>query len=137
MEFRFLINFIIFLAVVPDSDLFVKEEMTLIEMNGLIKSVLNKEQADVKGCIGLLERFLLLNLTPMMLLKNPAVVETIKRLRRYVGNTEYWGYSEVEIEEFNEKAEKIRGLAQSIYHQIKVGRAVTVTFDGNIQNYYD
>lgn len=111
--------------------------MTLIEMNGLIKSVLNKEQADVKGCIGLLERFLLLNLTPMMLLKNPAVVETIKRLRRYVGNTEYWGYSEEEIEEFNEKAEKIRGLAQSIYHQIKVGRALTVTFDGNIQNYYD
>lgn len=137
MEFKFLINFIIFLAVVPDSDLFVKEEMTLIEMNGLIKSVLNKEQADVKGCIGLLERFLLLNLTPMMLLKNPAVVETIKRLRRYVGNTEYWGYSEEEIEEFNEKAEKIRGLAQSIYHQIKVGRAVTVTFDRNIQNYYD
>lgn len=111
--------------------------MTLIEMNGLIKSVLNKEQADVKGCIGLLERFQLLNLTPMMLLKNPAVVETIKRLRRYVGNTEYWGYSEEEIAEFNEKAERIRELAQTIYHQIKVGCALTAIFDVNIQSFYD
>lgn len=100
---------------------YLKEEMTLIEMNGLIKTVLGREHADVKGCIGLLERFQLLNLTPLMLLKNPAVVGTIKRLRRYVGNTEYWGYTEEEIVEFNEKANRIRVLAEDIYQQIKVG----------------
>lgn len=109
------------MTAVPAVSVYLKEEMTLIEMNGLIKTVLGREHADVKGCIGLLERFQLLNLTPLMLLKNPAVVGTIKRLRRYVGNTEYWGYTEEEIVEFNEKANRIRVLAEDIYQQIKVG----------------
>lgn len=114
------------MTAVPAVSVYLKEEMTLIEMNGLIKTVLGREHADVKGCIGLLERFQLLNLTPLMLLKNPAVVGTIKRLRRYVGNTEYWGYTEEEIVEFNEKANRIRVLAEDIYQQIKVGGVVVM-----------
>lgn len=103
--------------------MYLKEEMTLIEMNGLIKTVLSREQADVKGCIGLLERFQLLNLTPLMLLKNPSCVETIKRCRKYVGNVDYWGYTEEEALEFNEKASKVRVLSEEIYHQIKASNA--------------
>lgn len=94
--------------------------MTLLEMNGLIKTVLGRERADVKGCIGLLERFQLLNLTPMMLLKNPSCVETIKRCRKYVGNVTHWGYTEEEIEEFAEVAKNVRKISDDIYHQIKV-----------------
>lgn len=98
----------------------MKEEMTLVQMNGLIKAVLNKEQADTNGCIELLERFKLLNITPLMLLKNPSCVETIKRLRRYIGNTSYWGFTKEEELEFNEKATQIRILADGIYQDLKV-----------------
>lgn len=108
--------------------------MTLIEMNGLIKTVLGREQADVNGCIELLERFQLLNLTPLMLLKNPSCVETVKRCRRYVGNVQCWGFSAEEIEEFKKKAQRVRTLAEEIYHQIKVGRdrGADVNWDVNV-----
>lgn len=94
--------------------------MTLLEMNGLIKTVLGRDHADVNGCIGLLERFQLLNLTPLMLLKNPSCVETIKRCRKYVGNAKNWGYDTEQTRKFNEKAQRVRELSEEIYQQIKV-----------------
>lgn len=55
-----------------------------------------------------------------MLKKHPIVVETMKRLRRYVGNTKNWGFSDEQKEEFDEKAAKVRNLAESIYNSFKV-----------------
>lgn len=55
-----------------------------------------------------------------MLIKHPIVVETMKRLRRYVGNTKNWGFTDEQKEEFDEKAEKVRSLAGSIYDSFKV-----------------
>lgn len=60
-----------------------------------------------------------------MLKKNPQVAETIKRLRRYVGNTKEWNLSDDETAEFNEKAAKIRKLAEFIYKNFKVIDDVT------------
>lgn len=61
-----------------------------------------------------------LTFTKFMLKKHPVVVETMKRLRRYVGNTKNWGYTDEQKEEFDEKAAKIRSLAESIYSSFKV-----------------
>lgn len=55
-----------------------------------------------------------------MLTKHPIVVETMKRLRRYVGNTKNWGFTDEQKEEFDEKAAKVRNLAESIYDSFKV-----------------
>lgn len=55
-----------------------------------------------------------------MLVKHPIVVETMKRLRRYVGNTKNWGFTDEQKEEFDEKAGKVRNLAENIYNSFKV-----------------
>lgn len=55
-----------------------------------------------------------------MLKKHPIVVETMKRLRRYVGNTKNWGFTDEQKEEFDEKAAKVRNLAEGIYNSFKV-----------------
>lgn len=55
-----------------------------------------------------------------MLKKNPNCVETMKRLRRYVGNIKSWKFSDEDKRKFNEKAEKIRKEAIEIYNKFKV-----------------
>lgn len=62
-----------------------------------------------------------LPITAMMLKKNPLCVETIKRLRRYVGNTKNWKFSEEDKKVFQAKTEKIRKEAIEIYNSFKVG----------------
>lgn len=100
----------------------MREEATLVEMVALIRTMMGIEQSNVVGCIQLLERFQRLSLTPLMLLKNPIILETIKRLRKYIGNTKHWGYTDDEMVEFNQKAKRVRTLSEEIYKQIKVGR---------------
>lgn len=56
----------------------------------------------------------------MMLKKNPLCVETIKRLRRYVGNTKNWKFSEEDKKVFQAKTDKIRKEAIEIYNSFKV-----------------
>ena len=60
------------------------------------------------------------DLTALMLKKNPNVVETIKRLRRYVGNIKDWNMTEDQRVDFNGKALKVRKLSESIYNSFKV-----------------
>lgn len=62
-----------------------------------------------------------LKITKLMLIKNPNCVETIKRLRRYVGNTKNWEISEDAKKEFIAKTEEVRRVAVEIYDSFKVG----------------
>lgn len=55
-----------------------------------------------------------------MLKKNPSVVETMKRLRRYVGNIGDWNMSDEDRLLFNENAAKVREQADIIYNNFKV-----------------
>lgn len=63
-------------------------------------------------------------ITPLMLKKNPNVVETIKRLRRYVGNIKDWNLTDEQRIQFNEGAEKVRQHADSLYTKFKVCQAL-------------
>lgn len=95
-------------------------ESNVLEYDIDIKSCLQLSAADAGKCINVLEDYKLLNVTPLILKKNPIVVETIKRLRRYVGNMKDWSLTDTEKAEFNEKAAKIRKLAELIYKNFKV-----------------
>lgn len=55
-----------------------------------------------------------------MLKKNPNVVETIKRLRRYVGNLKEWNLTNEEHVQFTLKAEKVRNQADVLYNKFRV-----------------
>lgn len=98
----------------------IMNEVNLLQYDVDIKSSLQLTQADTAKCIAVLEKYKTLEVTALMLKKNPQVAETIKRLRRYVGNTKEWNLSDDQTAEFNEKASRIRKLAEFIYKNFKV-----------------
>lgn len=95
-------------------------EVNLLQYDVDIKSSLQLSSADTSRCIAVLEKYKNLEVTALMLKKNPQVAETIKRLRRYVGNTKEWNFTDEQHVAFNDKAAKIRKLAENIYKSFKV-----------------
>lgn len=88
-----------------------------------IKMALGLGQADIERAVELLESFRLKNvshITDLMLLKYPNTVDSVKRLKKYIGNLNSWGMEESQVEEFQQKAEKIRSIATVVYDQFKV-----------------
>lgn len=101
----------------------LENQYEMIHVMQDIKLALGLEQADVDRSIELLEAFKVKNLshiTELMLLKYPNTVETVKRLRKYIGNLNSWGMEESQVSQFHEKAEKIRTTAVVIYDKFKV-----------------
>lgn len=98
----------------------IMNEVNLLQYDVDIKSSLQLSSADTSRCISVLEKYKSLEVTALMLKKNPQVAETIKRLRRYVGNTKEWNFSDEQRTAFDDKAAKIRKLAETIYKNFKV-----------------
>lgn len=105
--------------VLDDRRLLEIENM-LLKYDLDIKASLQLSSADPAKCISVLEDYKTLNVNALMLKKNPSTVETVKRLRRYVGNIKDWNFDDTERADFNEKATKIRRLAEIIYKNFKV-----------------
>lgn len=92
-----------------------------------IRLSLGLENANIDRSIELLESFqekVLPNITNLMLLKYPSTVETVKRLRKYIGNLHSWTLEESQAKSFKEKAEKIRSKAVEVYDFFKVNTSI-------------
>ncbi|KAJ8707065.1 hypothetical protein PYW08_011199 [Mythimna loreyi] len=98
---------------------FLKTEMKLIELDAKIKTCLSLEKADTDMCLKLLDDLTALDIKPLMLLKHPTCLETIKRMRAYVGNTPSWELSESAALVFTKQAHRIRKQADSVYKKMK------------------
>jgi hypothetical protein len=101
----------------------LETQYDMIQVIQEIKMALGLEQADVERAVDLLESFKVKNLehiTDLMLLKYPNVVDSIKRLKKYIGNMKSWGMEDEQVEQFQEKAEKIRSIATVVYDKFKV-----------------
>ncbi|CAG9766010.1 unnamed protein product [Ceutorhynchus assimilis] len=59
------------------------------------------------------------DLDALMFKKNPHVLDTLRRLRKYVGNAREWNISDSDLEKFIEKAANIRTEAGLIYNRIQ------------------
>lgn len=114
----------------PVKKAFLETQFDLIHAIQDIKLALGLADADVDRSIELLEQLevkVLPQVTRLMLLKYPNVLDTVKRLRKYIGNLNSWELEEDQIKEFNTKAEKIRLLAVSAYEKLKVRSLCAVT----------
>lgn len=114
---------LVFLYAVDDADTIKKilaTENILVQCDVEIVSSLQLSGADPTRCIATLDKLKGIDFTTTMLKKNPHIVETIKRLRRYVGNTKSWNYTDEETKAFEQDAHKIRKLAEIIYKIFKV-----------------
>lgn len=98
---------------------FLKLERQLVELNLEIKSCVGLARADPEKCVELMEQYQKLKVTPTMLKKNPNCVETMKRLRKYVGNAKAWNMPDEERIKFDFQAQQIRTKAEQIYGQFK------------------
>lgn len=98
---------------------FLKLERELVELNLDIKSCVGLAKADPEKCVELMEQYQKLKVTPTMLKKNPNCVETMKRLRKYVGNAKAWNMIDEERIKFDFQAQQIRTKAEQIYNQFK------------------
>ncbi|XP_058819902.1 hepatoma-derived growth factor-related protein 2-like [Topomyia yanbarensis] len=98
---------------------FLKLERELVELNLEIKSCVGLAKADPEKCVDLMEQYQKLKVTPTMLKKNPNCVETMKRLRKYVGNAKAWNMADEERIKFDFQAQQIRTKAEQIYSQFK------------------
>ncbi|GLH15700.1 Putative hepatoma-derived growth factor [Gryllus bimaculatus] len=95
-------------------------ENCMTRLDSLIRAQLGMTRANPEQCINFLEDMAELDLKPLMLKKHPEVVETMKRLRRYVGNAGAWNFTEEQKKAFEELALQIRLKAEHIFQKFKV-----------------
>ncbi|XP_052743112.1 PC4 and SFRS1-interacting protein [Bicyclus anynana] len=98
---------------------YLKVEMKLIELDAKIKTCLCLEKANTELCLKLIDELIALDIKPLMLLKHPSTLETIKRMRAYVGNTPQWELTESDALLFSQHAHKIRQQADVAYNCLK------------------
>ncbi|XP_014478661.1 PREDICTED: PC4 and SFRS1-interacting protein isoform X2 [Dinoponera quadriceps] len=94
-------------------------EAQLLQLDAQIKSSLGLDRANADKCLQAMDDILALSIDPLMLKKHPHIVETVKRLRRYIGNLADWKLSVDEETIFKQKAEQIRQKAEHIYNKYK------------------
>lgn len=94
-------------------------EKEFADLNMEIKASVKLASADPERCYKLMEEYEKLKVTKTMLKKNPNCVETMKRLRKYVGNAKAWKMNEEQKLQFDMQAKQIRQKADQIYNQFK------------------
>ncbi|EDW99057.1 PC4 and SFRS1-interacting protein [Drosophila yakuba] len=94
-------------------------ERDFIQLSQQLRECLGLRRANVGKCLEILEQFKEVELTKLMLLRNPECVDIMRRLRRYVGNLELWKMDLSDEVEFKERAQTIRKVSSGIYDGFK------------------
>lgn len=92
-------------------------EVEMLDSIYNLRISLRTEQADYEIALDALERLSELQISPLMLKKHREVVDTVKQVAKYIGNTEEWGLDEQEIKEHREKINLVRRKAVSMYNK--------------------
>ncbi|XP_028135232.1 hepatoma-derived growth factor-related protein 2 [Diabrotica virgifera virgifera] len=94
-------------------------EAELLNLDVKIKNCLGLDKADPKEAIGYLEDMYKLNFDAIILKKHLHIVEMVRRLRKYVGNTKEWKMNDETLSEFTKQAETVREMAEKVYGKFK------------------
>lgn len=74
----------------------LKTEAEMLEMDRSIKTTLNNSNPQINKCCELLTELLQMNLEPLHLIKQPDILMTIRKLRKYVGPADKSNYTEAD-----------------------------------------
>ncbi|XP_014211274.1 PC4 and SFRS1-interacting protein [Copidosoma floridanum] len=94
-------------------------ESQIIFLDTQIRSSLGLDQANADECLEAMDQLMDLQINQLILKKHSHIIETIKRLRRYVGNLNDWKLTEQETIVFKQKADLIKKKAELIYEKFK------------------
>ncbi|KAG8222946.1 hypothetical protein J437_LFUL000241, partial [Ladona fulva] len=91
----------------------------MVELDAFVRSNMGLNHADCDKALQYMDEMDKLPISPLMLKKNPMVVETARRLRLYVGNHHKWNMSDAEKGEFIKKTAVVRMKADHLYNKFK------------------
>merc|ERR1719166_366336 len=94
----------------------LKIEQKLVDLDIAVKTSLHLERPAPDECISALDELNELALAPLMLKKQPDIVTTIRRLRKYIGPQDYSSWQDKKAKQKMEKDIKvIQAKADQIY----------------------
>ncbi|XP_017156607.1 uncharacterized protein LOC108165069 isoform X2 [Drosophila miranda] len=94
-------------------------ERDLVHLTAVVRCCLNQRRANVGRCFTNLKLLKKLDVTKLMLLRNPQSVETIRSMRRYLGNLKVWKMDASAEAAFIKQAKIIREEASFIYERFQ------------------
>jgi len=98
----------------------LKIEQKLVDLDIAVKTALHLERPAPDRCITALDELNELALAPLMLKKQPDIVTTIRRLRKYIGPQSYCNWPDKEARDKMERAvQTIQTKADQIYNKFK------------------
>ena len=97
----------------------LKVEQRLIDLDIEIKTALHYQRPNMSKCLEHLDALLDLQVAPLMFKKQPDIVTTIRKLRKYIGPEDYPANKDTE-KEWKEKSERIRIKSDAVFHKIQV-----------------
>lgn len=101
----------------------LKEEQKLVDLDLAVKQCLHYENPDMKGCLDNLNDLHTIQVTPLMLKKQPKIVTTLRKLRKYVGPKPELGNQQSDVD-WASDAEKIRIKSNLIFKKFQSAFAV-------------
>lgn len=117
-------------------------EVDLLDYIHKLRIALRTDHADYDQALQLLEQISELQLNALMLKKHEEVVETIKKVTKYIGNLSEWGLSEQETVEHTERAFQIRRKAETVYNKfislftVLEGQTFQEVFQKEVEDFY-
>jgi len=98
----------------------LKIEQKLVDLDIAVKTALHLERPAPDRCITALDELNELAVAPLMLKKQPDIVTTIRRLRKYIGPQSYCNWPDKEARDKMERAvQTIQTKADQIYNKFK------------------
>jgi len=98
----------------------LKIEQKLVDLDIAVKTALHVERPAPDRCLGALDELNELAVAPLMLKKQPDIVTTIRRLRKYIGPQSYCNWPDKEARDRMEKSvTQIQDKADQIYNKFK------------------
>ena len=98
----------------------LKIEQRLVDLDIAVKTALHLKRPSPNMCISSLDELNELAVLPLMLKKQPHIVTTIWRLRKYNGPQEYCNWQDQQAkEDMNKNIEIIQMKADQIYNKFK------------------
>ncbi|BES96996.1 Lens epithelium-derived growth factor (LEDGF) [Nesidiocoris tenuis] len=94
-------------------------EYVLVDADVRIRNALSLTNANPKKCLEQLDRIKQAPITALMLKKQPQILRTLRKLKKYVGNATSWNMTAEEIAEFDAQTEIIRTKAKEVINSFK------------------
>ena len=98
----------------------LRTEGRLVELDYRIKESLSVNRPNCDAAVTALDELAALNIAPLMLKKHPFVVETIMKLKRYIGPKASSEHTDEQKSLYKEKSAVIRNKAAMILEKFRV-----------------